>query len=65
MQELVKKLMDESNLDEMLAEKVVEIVMAYLQDKLPAPIASQVEKVLGGDGGLDLGDAADALKDLF
>lgn len=66
MQEIVKKLMDEANLDEMVAKKVMEIVMNFLGDKLPAPIQEQVEKVLqGGSGEPDLGAAADKLKDLF
>lgn len=65
MKEIVKKLMDETNLDEKLAEKVVEVLKSYLGDKLPEPIQGQVEKILGGEGGLDLGSAADKLKDLF
>ena len=31
--------------------KVVEILRAHLSDQLPAPVAGQVEKLLGGEGG--------------
>lgn len=65
MQELIKKLMDETNLDEKMAEKAIEVVMKFLEDKLPAPIQDQVKNVLAGGEELDLGDAADRLKDLF
>lgn len=65
MQEIIKKLMDETDLDEKMAEKVMGIVMNFLGDKLPAPIAGQVEKILGGGNGPDLEGAADKLKNLF
>ena len=66
MQEIVKKLMDEANLDEAVADKVMAVVMDFLGDKLPAPILNQVEKVLQGkSGGVDLGGAAEKLKGLF
>lgn len=65
MQEIIKKLMEEANLDEMAAKKVMGVVMNFLGDKLPEPIQGQVEKVLNGGEGVDLGGAADKLKDLF
>ena len=65
MQELVKKLMDETNLDEMVAKKVVEVMKSFLMDKLPGPIQGQVEQILGGEEGMDVGDVADKLKGLF
>lgn len=65
MQELVKKLMDETNLDEKLAKKAIEVVKGFLMDKLPASLQGQVEEILGGEDGPDLGNAADKLKDLF
>ena len=66
MQELVKKLMDESNLDEKIAAQVLEIVKGYLMEKLPAPIDEQVAKVLGGDGDeLDSAGIMDKMKKFF
>lgn len=58
MKELIEKLVDQANIDEAAAEKVVEVVKGFLQDKLPEPIDSQVTKVLDG---LDLEDAGDVL----
>lgn len=65
MQELVKKLMDETNLDEVMAKKVIEIVLGFMKDKLPSGIHEQIEKIVTGDEAFDLGDAKDRLKDLF
>ena len=66
MQELVKKLMDESNVDEKIAAQVIEIVKGYLMEKLPAPINEQVAIVLGGDGDeLDSAAIMDKMKKFF
>jgi hypothetical protein len=32
------------------AKKAIDAVMDFMKDKLPAPIASQIEKFMGGDG---------------
>jgi hypothetical protein len=34
----------------------VEIVLEYLKGKLPAPIAGQLDNIVEGSEGLDLGD---------
>ena len=54
MNELVKKLMDQGNLDEKAAEKVIGVVKSFLSDKLPEAIEGPVMKVLDG---IDLDDA--------
>jgi len=54
MKELISKLVDEAGIEEKMAGKVIEVVKSFLEDKLPAPIASQVAKVLEGK---DIGDA--------
>lgn len=55
---LVKKLMDQGNLDEKAAEKVIGLVKEFLSDKLPEAIEGPVMKALDG---LDLEDADDAM----
>lgn len=48
MEELIKQVMKKVGLSEDLAKKAVETVLGFLKDKLPQPIAGQVDAVLGG-----------------
>ena len=61
MDELVKQVVEKTGIPEATARQVVETVIGFLKDKLPAPIASQIDGALGN---VDLGAAADALKGL-
>jgi len=60
MKELISKLVDQAGIEEKVAEKVVGLVKEFLEDKLPAPIAGQVTKLLSGmdddkkDGMMDM-----------
>lgn len=51
MEELIKAITEKTGISADQAMKVVEIVRAHLSDKLPAPVAGQVEKLLGSEGG--------------
>lgn len=48
MDELIKLVTKKVNIPEAQAKQAVETVLGFLKDKLPAPIASQIEGVLGG-----------------
>lgn len=61
MDELVKLVSQKTGLSEEMATQAVETVIGYLQDKLPAPIAGQIEGVLSGAGGMDVGGLAQGL----
>ncbi len=62
MNELVKLVSQKTGLSEEMARVAVETVVNYLKDKLPAPIAGQIDSVLSGGGmGGDLGDLAKGL----
>lgn len=61
MDELVKQVVEKTGIPEATARQVIETVIGFLKDKLPAPIAGQIDGVLGN---VDLGAAADALKGL-
>ena len=50
MEELVKLVSKKTGISEELAEKAVKVVLDYLKDKLPDPIASQLDAVLEGGG---------------
>ena len=50
MDELVKLVSKKTGLPEATAKTAVETVVGYLKKKLPAPIAAQIDGVLGGAG---------------
>ena len=49
MDELVKMVADKVGISEAQAKQAVEVVMGFLKDNLPEPLAGQVEAVLSGD----------------
>ena len=66
MDELVKLVAEKTGLPEATARTAVEAVIGFLKDKLPPPIAGQIDTVLGGTGaGPDLGDLAQGLGGLL
>ncbi len=66
MEEVVDLVSKKTGLPEDTARTAVETVLRYLKDRLPDPIASQVDRVLeGGEIPGDLGDLAEGLGGLF
>jgi hypothetical protein len=61
MDELIKLVASKTGISEAQAKEAVETVIGFLKDKLPAPVAGQVEAVLEGD----MGDVAGTLGGLF
>jgi len=62
MDELIGLVSQKTDIPEQTAKVAVETVLGFLKDKLPAPIAGQLDAVLEGE---DLGDAGgDLLKGL-
>jgi uncharacterized protein (DUF2267 family) len=59
MEALIKLVAERAGIDESQATKAVEVVIAQLKDRLPEPIAGQLEGLLDGEGGdgPDLGEA--------
>ncbi len=53
MNELVKLVMQKTGLPEDQAKAAVETVLNFLKQKLPAPIAGQIDGLLAGGGQLD------------
>jgi hypothetical protein len=56
MDELVKMVSQETGLPEAQARKAAEAVVKFLKDKLPAPLASQVDNVLENEGTADVAE---------
>jgi hypothetical protein len=63
MEELYALVVQKTGLPKEQAKMAVDTVIGFLKTKLPAPIAAQVDAVLGGKS--DLGAAADMLGGLF
>jgi uncharacterized protein (DUF2267 family) len=64
MEELIKMVVKKVGISEAQAKQAVETVLGFLKDKLPEPIAGQLDAVLEGDmGGLD--DLAGGVMKLF
>jgi hypothetical protein len=59
MNELIKQLMEQANLSEEVAQSVVPVVMSFFKDKLPAPIADQLEGLV--EGNVDAGELLGSL----
>jgi uncharacterized protein (DUF2267 family) len=59
MEALIKMVAERAGIDEGQATQAVEVVIGQLKERLPEPIASQLEGLLDGEGGdaPDLGGA--------
>ena len=51
MEELVKLVVKKTGISETQAKGAIETVIGFLKKKLPAPLASQLDGVLKGEGG--------------
>ncbi|MCA1849549.1 MAG: DUF2267 domain-containing protein [Acidobacteria bacterium] len=61
MEELVKRVSERTGLSEEKAKTAVDTVVSFLKERLPAPIAGQVDNVLGKAGGTIVDKAGDLL----
>ncbi len=62
MDELVKLVSKKTGISEELAKTAVEVVLDYLKDRLPPPVAGQIDGIVSGGGGAD--DIADVTKQM-
>jgi len=69
MDELVKLVAGKVGISSEQAEQAVATVLGFLKDRLPEPIAGQLDNLVSGGAaggeGLDLGDVGGALGGLF
>ncbi|GAP09225.1 hypothetical protein BECAL_00365 [Bellilinea caldifistulae] len=63
MDELVKLVVQKTGIPEPAARQAVEVVLGFLKEKLPAPIADQIDAVVSGSGKLD--DVTKGLKNFL
>ncbi len=64
MDELIKQVVAKTGISEEQARTAVQTVAGYLKEKLPAPVAGQVDAVLSG-GTPNVGDMGKSLGGLF
>lgn len=62
MDQLVNAVMQKTGMPREQAEQAVNTVLGFLKERLPAPIAAQIDTVLGGG---QLGDVAKGLGGLL
>jgi len=67
MEELIKQVSAKAGISEEQARGAVNTVLGFLKDRLPEPIAGQLDNVVAGGGGLagGLGDIAGKVGDIF
>lgn len=65
MDELTKLVAQKTGISETQAKQAVETVLGFLKDRLPAPIAGQIEGVISGGGTPDVGEIAKGLGGLL
>jgi len=63
MDELVKMVVKKTGMSEEMARKAVDTVLDFLKQKLPTPLAGQIDGLLSGSGSLD--DKLQGLGGLF
>ncbi len=64
MDELIKQVTERTGISESQARSAVETVLGFLKDRLPAPIAGQLDGLIGGAGGA-IGSVADTAGDVL
>jgi hypothetical protein len=52
--ELIKLVVQNTGINQSEAQKAVEVIIDFLKNKLPAPIAAQVDTVLGGANAVEV-----------
>ncbi len=55
MDELIKQVVSRTGISEEQARTAVTTVLDFVKDKLPAPIASQIDSAITGEGGGGVG----------
>jgi uncharacterized protein (DUF2267 family) len=65
MDELVKLVAQKANISPDQASQAVQVVLGYLKERLPAPIAGQIDGLLAGGATGSVSDLTSSLGGLF
>jgi len=70
--DLVKQVVERTGISEEQARQAVQVVLGFVKDRLPGPIAAHVDQLVGGQGqsaggagGLDIGNLGNMLGGMF
>jgi uncharacterized protein (DUF2267 family) len=55
MNELVQKVVQQAGIPEETAQKAISAVVDFLKERMPGPLATQLESLLNGEGGGESG----------
>jgi hypothetical protein len=59
--ELVKQVSEKTGLAEAQSRQAAEVVVDFLKDRLPSPIAGQIDNLMGGEDGSGITDTISGL----
>jgi hypothetical protein len=67
MDELIKQVSAKTGISDEQARSAVNTVLDFIKDRLPAPIAGQIDNVVSGEGGIGgtVGDIASKVGGIF
>jgi hypothetical protein len=67
MNDIIQRLIEKTGLPEDKARIAVDTVVNFLKEKLPGPVANQIDSLIAGDSGMSgkAGDMAASLGGLF
>jgi hypothetical protein len=67
MNEVIQRVIERTGLPEDKAAAAVQTVIGFLKEKLPGPVASQLDGAVGGDSGMasKVGGMSSGLGDMF
>ena len=67
MDELIKQVTAKTGISDEQARSAVNTVLDFVKDRLPAPIAGQIDNVVSGEGGIGstVGDIASKVGGIF
>ena len=67
MNEIIQRLIERTGLPEDKAAAAVETVIGFLKEKLPGPVAAQLDSLMSGESGMgsQLGGMASSLGGMF
>lgn len=65
MDQLVKMVQERTGIDESQARTAVDTVVGFLKDRLPAPVAGQIDGVISGGESREGGSPMDQVSGMF
>ncbi len=65
MEQLISLVVEKTGLSEDAAQNAVEVVISFIKEKLPEPVAGQIDGLLSGETDVEEGGIGGALKGML